>query len=330
MVNKRDPSVASLPRDDCVPRPPMLLLALSLLATDSTRVGSVTIIAGARQQQFAVALAREAQKPVDWPALGRRIPPPFTLVLAPDSASLARMTRGQAPGWGAGVTYPESRTIILRADLPDVPQTLRHELAHLVLGSLVQGRLPLWFEEGFAAWGSGEVSRAESLELNLAVAAGRVPTFSALDAMLRSSPSTADLAYALAASAVAEIGRRGPPGGLERLLGRLEAGESFDSALVASTGLTTDRFEESWQTALRRRYSLLTWLVAGGMWTVIAFGLGGLAWYRRERDRPRRAALDQGWIIDDGAAAAGGGSPPAGVPDDHPEGDPVDPRDQPK
>src|SRR5512147_2928533 len=111
----------------------MLFLVLSLLATDSTRVGTVTVVAPTAQQQFAIALAREAQKPVDWPALGRRVPPPFTLVLAPDSASLARMTRGQAPGWGAGVTYPESRTIILRADLPDVPQTLRHELAHLVL-----------------------------------------------------------------------------------------------------------------------------------------------------------------------------------------------------
>src|SRR5512147_2023200 len=204
----------------------MLLLLLQLLAADSTRVGSVTIIASAAQQQFATALAREAQKPVDWPALGRRIPAPFTLVLAPDSASLARMTRGQAPGWGAGVTYPESRTIILRADLPDVPQTLRHELAHLVLRERVQGRLPLWFEEGVAAW--------------------RVPPLSALDAMLRSSPSSADIAYALAQSAVAEIGRHGPPGGLERLLGRLEAGVPFDSAMVVSTGLTVDRFEETW------------------------------------------------------------------------------------
>jgi hypothetical protein len=308
----------------------MLPLLLLLFGVDSVRVGSVTIIANEAQQRFAAALAREAQKPVDWPALGRRVPPPFTLVLAPDSTALARMTRGQAPGWGAGVTLPESHTIILRADLPDVPQTLRHELAHLVLRERVKGRLPLWFEEGFAAWGSGEVNRAESIELNLAVSAGRIPSFSALDAMLRSSPSTAELAYALAASAVAEIGRRGPPGGLERLVGHLEDGVSFDSAMVVSTGLTVDRFEESWQSALKRRYGLLTWLVAGGMWTVIAFGLGGLAWYRRERDRPRRAALDHGWIREEEVLPSGSNSPTPGVGNDRPEGGPVDPRDEPK
>jgi len=273
-----------------------ILLVLGLLI-DSVRVGSVTVIAPPEGRRFAVVLAEQAERAVDWPGLGRRTPPPFTLVLAPDSGSLARMTRGQTPGWGAGVTFPEARTIILRADLPDVPQTLRHELAHLVLRTAVRSRLPLWFDEGYAAWASGEISRAETLELNLAVSAGRIPTFAELDGMLRGSAGTADLAYALAASAVSEIARRPPPGGLEPLLQRLQSGEDFDAALTASTGLNADRFEEVWQSALRRRYSLLTWLVAGGMWTLIAFGLGGLAWYRKERDRPRRAALDRDWII---------------------------------
>lgn len=275
----------------------MILFVLASLLVDSLRVGNITVIARPEQRVYATALAKEAEKPVNWPGLGPRTPPPFTLVLAADSISLARMTLGKAPGWGAGVTFPEARLIIIRSDLPDVRQTLRHELAHLVLRSLITSRLPLWFDEGFAAWGSGEVSRAESLELNLAVAAGRVPTFAELDGMLRGSATTADLAYALAASAVSELSRREPKGGLERVLTRLEAGEPFDSAVVASTGLSVDRFEEAWQGALKRRYSLLTWLVAGGMWSVIAFGLGGLAWYKKERERPRRAALDRGWVI---------------------------------
>ena len=302
------------------------LFAVALLVdTLTSKVGSVTIVAQPGQHAYAVALARQAQQPVDWPGLGRRSPPPFTLVLAPDSLSLARMTRGQAPGWGAGVTFPEARTIIVRADLPDVPQTLRHELAHLVLRTAVHTRLPLWFDEGFAAWGSGEVSRAESLELNLAVAAGRIPSLTALDGMLRGSPGSADLAYALAASAVAEIARRAPAGGLERLLARLEAGEGFESAMVAATGLSPDRFEEAWQGALKRRYSLLTWLVAGGMWSVIAFGLGGLAWYKKQRDRPRRAALDRGWVVPSPEDLSESVPPNRGARDPDPEGAPVDP-----
>jgi hypothetical protein len=124
--------------------------------------------------------------------------------------------------------------------------------------------------------------------------------------MLRGTAPAADLGYGLAASAVADIARRPKPGGLAPLLARLSAGEEFDSALEAATGLSPDRFEESWQQGLRRRYSVLTWLVAGGMWAVIAMGLGGLLWYRRRRDRPRRAALDQGWVVQTETASSGG------------------------
>jgi hypothetical protein len=158
----------------------------------------------------------------------------------------------------------------------------------------------------------------EGLELNLAVASGRIPTLDELDGMLRGSATTADLAYALAASAVGELAHRPPPGGLEPLLTRLAGGEPFDSAVVAATGLSVDRFEEEWQHSLRHQYSFLTWLVAGGMWALIAFSLAGLFWYRRQRDRPRRAALDQGWVIPaDTASSAEDAGPGDRGPVDH-------------
>jgi Peptidase MA superfamily len=307
----------------------MLTALLLALAVDSLaiRVGNVTVIAPPAQRGLAVALAEEAERAVEWPGIGRRTPPPFTLVVTADSAGLARVTRGRAPGWGAGVAFPGARTIILRADLPDLAQTLRHELAHLALRTAVRVRVPLWFDEGYAAWATGELGRAQSLELNLAVAAGRIPSLTELDGMLRGSASTADLAYALAASAVAEVSLRQPPGAMDRLIARLSAGEDFDAALTDATGLSPDRFEEAWQRSLRQRYSLMTWLAAGGMWALIAFSLGGLAWYRREQDRPRRAALDQGWVVpppeppDEGPPA-----PVETVSGAAPEGPPVDRR----
>jgi Peptidase MA superfamily len=274
-----------------------LTLALAQAPRGAIQLGQVTVVASPAHQSVALALAEGAERPRLWPGLGRRAPPPFLLVLADDSAALARLTRGRAPGWGAGVTFPGASTILLRADLPDLEQTLHHELAHLILRTVIHGRLPLWFDEGYAAWASGELGRMEGLELNLAVASGRVPSLDQLDAMLRGSATSADLAYALAASAVAEIAKRPPPGGLEPLLNRLAAGVGFDTALVEATGLSVDRFEETWQQGLRRKYSFLTWLVAGGMWTIIALSLGGMVWYRRRRDRPRRVALDQGWVI---------------------------------
>lgn len=276
------------------------------------QVGSVTVVASPERQALAAALAEQAERPLEWPGIGRRAPPPFLLVLAEDSAALARLTRGRAPGWGAGVALPAVRTILLRADLPDLEQTLRHEVGHLILRTAVHTRLPLWFDEGYAAWASGEVERSLALELNLAVASGRIPDLDQLDGMLRGSARTADLAYALAASAVEEIARRQPPGGLERLINRLGAGESFPQALEAATGLTPDRFEVAWRRSLRRRFSLLTWLVAGGMWTLIGFSLAGLVWYRRERDRARRLALDIGWELGAETTPSGEAPPETG------------------
>jgi len=52
------------------------------------------------------------------------------------------------PGWGAALAFPESRTIVLRADAGDLERTLRHELAHLALHRQIRVRVPLWFDEG--------------------------------------------------------------------------------------------------------------------------------------------------------------------------------------
>lgn len=275
----------------------MLLPLLALLLADSVaiQVGQVSVVAPRELQTLAVTLAEQAERPGEWPGLGRRAPPPFTLVLATDSTALARLTRGRAPGWGAGVAIPSARRIYLRADLPDLARTLRHEVAHLVLRDAIRTRTPLWFDEGYAAWASGELERFATLELNLAVAAGRLPTLPQLDAMLRSSAATADLAYALAASAVLEVSRRPPVGALERVMAALVPGATFYDALEQATGLNESAFERVWHQGLRRRYSLLTWLAAGGLWLLVAAGVVAVAWQRKRREAPRRAALDWGW-----------------------------------
>lgn len=302
----------------------MLLLGLVLLLDSlAVQVGSVTVVAEPRYRALAIALAEQADQPVNWPGLGRVSPPPFTLVLAEDSARMARVTRGRAPAWGAGVAFPQARLIVLRADLPGIRQTLRHELAHLILRANGRVRVPLWFDEGYAAWATGELGGSEVLELNLAVASGRVPGLQEVDRMLRASARTAGLAYALAASAVGDIARRPEPGGLVRILARLREGVPFDSALVASTGLTPERFEEQWQRNMKRRYGLVTWAVAGGLWLVLALAVLLLWWVRRDRDRPRRVALDQGWVIVEEPPEM---APVIDVPHHGPSPDPVDPR----
>jgi len=207
------------------------------------------------------------------------------------------LSSGRAPAWGAAIALPGSRTILLRADVEDLYQTLRHELAHLALHHAVAVRVPLWFDEGYASWAAGEWDRFGSMELNLAVVRGVLPDLRSLDGALRGSASTADVSYALAASAVAELARRNPSRSLSPLMQRLQAGSDFEAAVLATTGLTMPQFESEWRRTLRRRYSLGTWLLAGGGWGFISLGVWALLLRRKRADLVRRAALDEGWEI---------------------------------
>ncbi|MBA3522167.1 MAG: hypothetical protein H0T90_06685 [Gemmatimonadales bacterium] len=261
-------------------------------------MGRVTAVAWPGQLPLAIELAREADRITEWPGLGRRAPEPLRLIVVRDGRVLDSLTSGGAPEWGAAVALPSTRTIVLRADLQDLTRTLRHELAHLALHQEIGVRVPLWFDEGYAAWGAGEWDRLGGLELNLAVVRGAIPSFTELNGALRGSASAADAAYALAVSAVTELARRNPTETLEPLLQRLESGTAFEAAVLATTGLTLDRFEESWQQSVRRRYSLGTWLIAGGGWLVVAAVVLGLLRFRRRADRARREALDEGWEVE--------------------------------
>jgi hypothetical protein len=249
------------------------------------------------QLRLATDLARRAGQPTEWPGLGRVTTGPLRLILVPDGRRLDSLSSGQAPSWGAAVALPGARTVLLRADVGDLYRTLRHELAHLALHHAVPVRVPLWFDEGYAAWAAGEWDRLGALELNLAVVRGAVPDLRGLDGALRGSASTADAAYALAASAVTELARRNPSNSLFPLLELLKKGEDFESAVLATTGLTQSQFELEWRRTLRHRYSLATWLLAGGGWGMITLGLWALLRRRRAADLPRRAALDEGWEV---------------------------------
>ncbi len=272
------------------------------------QVGDVTAVAWPGLENLAAGLAEQADRPAAWPGLGRRSAGPLRLIIVPDADAFATLTRRRAPAWGAGVALPDARTILLRADAGDVVRTLRHELAHLVLDQAVRSRRPLWFDEGYATWAAGEFDRIDALALNLAVVRGRVPDLPALNRSLRGPPGEADAAYALAATAVLELARRHPEGSIEPLLARLADGEPFDSAVVMTTGLTPGRFEHEWRRSVRRRYGLLAWTAAGGLWLIVALVVLAAARARRVADAPRRAALNEGWTI----------------PDDDPEGGDLD------
>lgn len=257
----------------------------------------MTVLAEPGQVGLATALAEAAEPSREWVGLGRVDLTPMTLVVARDADAFARWSGGRLPRWGAGMTLPARRLVVIRADGGDPFGTLRHELAHLALHTAIPGRVPLWFDEGYAVVAAQEYGRLAALQLNLAVAMGRVPTLRQLDADLRGASGDAVAAYALAGSAVAELQRRHPANSLDPLLGKLRDGVSFDVAVLAATGLDLERFDEVWHRSVRRRYNLGVWTATGGAWVVLALLLGVAAGYRRHVDAPRRAALDDGWTL---------------------------------
>ena len=78
---------------------------------------------------------------------------------------------------------------------------------------------------------------------------------------------------------------------------RLQAGVDFGDAVRQTTGMTLGQFNVDWRGTTRRRYGLISWMAAGGLWAVLATLVIALGSVRRRVDRPRRAALDDGWVI---------------------------------
>jgi hypothetical protein len=263
----------------------------------AVHAGPVTAVTWPAHRELALALAREAARPTAWPGLRPAAPGRLAIILAPGRQVVDSLTGGRVPGWAVGLADPGTRTILLTADAPDIHRTLRHELAHLALHEQVPGRVPLWFDEGYAGWAAGEWSRLGGLELNLAVARGAVPHLRELDGALRRASASVGPSYALAMTAVLELARRHPEGTLEPLMGRLRAGEDFESAVRATTGLSLPAFEAAWRRSVRSRYTIATWLVAGGVWGLLGTAVVAVAIWRRRRDRPRRAALDHDWPL---------------------------------
>ncbi len=263
------------------------------------RVGRVTAIYWPGAEATATALAEYADRAGPWPGIAHAPPVPIRLILASTAAQFDSLTGGRVPAWSAAVTLPASRTIVLQRS-GDVRRVLRHELAHVALHSVVR-RVPRWFDEGYAARAAGEWDRLEALRVNWALLRGVLPSLDDLDRSIRRGPAAeAEASYALATTAVLLLERLGGDVGLEPLLSTLSRTTDFDLALRATHQLTLGQFEELWRRELRKRYGwLLLFTSLTVFWAFVALLLTALWARRRVRDRERRAALDEGWVVPD-------------------------------
>jgi peptidase MA superfamily protein len=263
-------------------------------------VGRVTVAAWPPQGALAAALAEAADHTPPFPGVGALPDRPVRLILAPTRARFDSITRGRLPSWSEGAAFPDAGTIVLLSAAPPdrLATALRHELAHLALRWRVRRRLPLWFDEGYAAVAAGEWDRLDALHLNWQVARGVRMDLDELDQALRADRADAATAYALATTAVLLLDRWGGGRGLTPLVDHLASEPTFDAALRATYHVTEGDFEARWQRDVAARYGWLGWAGAVGVfWAVAGLGLAWLTWRRRRRDRARKALLDEGWTV---------------------------------
>lgn len=278
---------------------PLLFAVLAFQGPGVVRVGRVTAVYWPETEITAVRLAERAESEAQWPGLRGPATFPMRLIVTPDRRTFDSVTAGRLPTWGAGVAFPGTNTIVVTSDA-GVQQVLRHELAHLALRNAV-GRVPRWFDEGYASRAAGEWSRLDALRVNWAFVRGEVPTLNAMNRHLRLGAADANASYALATTAVLLLERLGGERGLTPLMDALVGTADFDQALRQAYGLTLGQFEARWHKDVKSRYGWLLLITSfSGFWTVVA-GVVLVVWVRRRRrDRVRRAALDEGWVVLEG------------------------------
>lgn len=271
------------------------LAALLAQGPEMVRVGRVTAVYWPGDAGVATALAELAERSVEWPGLSGAAGP-VRLFVVRDQQRFDSLTARRLPEWGAGAAFPGTNTIVLKLD-GDPRRVLRHELAHLALHHEVR-RVPLWLDEGYAAFAAGEWDRLDALRVNLALLGGKTPRLDELSAALRGSLSEADAAYALATTAVLFLDRLGRDRGLGPLFANLAAEPELDRALRVTYGFSLRQFETLWRSDLRSRYGWLVVLSSFGLlWGVVLAVVGVLWVVRRRRYRARREALDEGWTV---------------------------------
>ena len=176
------------------------------------------------------------------------------LVVVGGSRSFAKLAAGDGVGMNAesvlGYAMPGRRRIVLnlsgiRERQLEPIGVLRHEIAHLVMGSALRVERPLWFEEGVAQY-------VESVALNeLREAAGANPwvdfeDLADLNKALREE-ARAGAAYIEAREVIRLIIKRYGEDKFFKLISKLEDGGSpFDKAFKDVTGDSVATFETAW------------------------------------------------------------------------------------
>lgn len=143
--------------------------------------------------------------------------------------------------------------------------TLRHEVAHLFIGSATgDRRIPRWLNEGMAQWASGGNSEIREVAPDWAVSkAALTGTLIDLKQMTDTFPSDktgVQLAYAESLSAVDMLVETHGQEVIGNILMRISHGTNPEDAFMEATGSTMGKFASEWKAEVTKSATILVWL----------------------------------------------------------------------
>ena len=160
--------------------------------------------------------------------------------------------------WAGGVAFGEYNTILIGVP-PSLAsdwgrETVRHELAHLVLSqfgwSCLGGSRPNWLEEGLASYAEGPPDEETLRDLERGIEENAFVPLRSLNGAFPAHSEEASLAYSQSYSVVAFLLEEYGKERLQELILKLAEGAGYDDALQQVYGLNVDELEVAWRQAI--------------------------------------------------------------------------------
>ena len=159
-------------------------------------------------------------------------PPDSIGVILYTQQAFADITR--APGWVGALNDGRLRVPVqgLTGVTPELSRVLKHELTHSFVQQKTHGRAPTWMQEGLAQWMEGKRSGDNAAMLLQIYGDGHATSLGNLEGSWMNFPAdAASYAYAWALANVEAIVQADGMSDIERILDRIGAGGSTETAL---------------------------------------------------------------------------------------------------
>jgi len=165
----------------------------------------------------------------------------------------------QAPSWSAALNDGKIRIPIsgVQSMTPQLASVLRHELTHSFIQQIAHGRAPHWLNEGIAQIEEGRTTASFGSRLSAVFSSGHQIPLSQLEGEFTSfSTDEAAVAYAEGLAAAEYIRNTWGMSDLARIVQRVGAGQSIESAMRTTIHAGYGELENEITGYLKKNYGL--------------------------------------------------------------------------